>query len=181
MITQRLLEQCKSSWQQYGYKKTSIDLLCREIGISKGSFYSFFDSKEAMFYQVLRDTQQRLYAAVEAQLARRPGKQGVALALKEVYAQYSKSSFMYDTRCPDFLSFYYKLSDQQRQELNESSYTGARLMLNKPYLSLKIDEALALSVLSALLAGTAQADRLLCGGAEVFGFMIDHLIDHIFD
>lgn len=40
-IRKNLLEACKRSWAQYGYKKTSVDELCREAGISKGAFYLF--------------------------------------------------------------------------------------------------------------------------------------------
>ncbi|MCS4456029.1 TetR/AcrR family transcriptional regulator [Clostridium botulinum] len=45
IITEKLIRECKSNWQKYGYKKTSIDVLCRDIGISKGSFYSFLIRK----------------------------------------------------------------------------------------------------------------------------------------
>ena len=37
-IIKGLLETCRQSWTQYGYKKTSVDELCRQVGISKGAF-----------------------------------------------------------------------------------------------------------------------------------------------
>ena len=40
-IRKSLLEACKQSWTQYGYKKTSVDELCKHAGISKGAFYLF--------------------------------------------------------------------------------------------------------------------------------------------
>ena len=43
-IKKGLQDACKRSWTQYGYKKTSVDELCREAGISKGAFYLFFES-----------------------------------------------------------------------------------------------------------------------------------------
>ena len=52
-IRKSLLEACKQSWTQYGYKKTSVDELCKHAGISKGAFYLFFESKEALFCEVL--------------------------------------------------------------------------------------------------------------------------------
>ena len=52
-IKKGLQDACKRSWTQYGYKKTSVDELCREAGISKGAFYLFFESKEALFCEVL--------------------------------------------------------------------------------------------------------------------------------
>ncbi|HIH9993084.1 TPA: TetR/AcrR family transcriptional regulator [Clostridium botulinum] len=181
IITEKLIRECKSNWQKYGYKKTSIDVLCRDIGISKGSFYSFFDTKEALFYQVIKETQENLYEIVEDRISQNQSKYGVAEALKEIYLEYSKSSFMYDTKNPDFLSFFNKLSEQQRKELTEKSYVGTKFMLNKSFLSLKIDEDLAISILTAMLTSISQKDKMLCDSVEVFGFMIDNLIDDIFN
>ncbi|MHB9944230.1 TetR family transcriptional regulator [Clostridium botulinum] len=181
IITEKLIRECKSNWQKYGYKKTSIDVLCRDIGISKGSFYSFFDTKEALFYQVIKETQENLYEIVEDRISQNQSKYGVAEALKEIYLEYSKSSFMYDTKNPDFFSFFNKLSEQQRKELTEKSYVGTKFMLNKPFLSLKIDEDLAISILTAMLTSISQKDKMLCDSVEVFGFMIDNLIDDIFN
>ena len=48
-IKRSLQEACKQSRTQYGYKKTSVDDLCKLVGISKGAFYLFFESKEALF------------------------------------------------------------------------------------------------------------------------------------
>lgn len=181
IITEKLIKECKSNWQKYGYKKTSIDALCKDIGISKGSFYSFFDTKEDLFYQVIKETQEHLYEIVEERISQNQSKYGVAEALKEIYLEYSKSSFMYDTKNPDFLSFFNKLSEQQRKELTEKSYVGTKFMLNKPFLSLKIDEDLAISVLTAMLTSISQKDKMLCDSVKVFGFMIDNLIDDIFN
>src|SRR5690606_26145151 len=36
-----------------GYHETSVDTICREAGISKGAFYWYFESKEAVFLQIL--------------------------------------------------------------------------------------------------------------------------------
>ena len=36
-IRRNLREICKRYWTQYGYKKTSVDDLCKQAGISKGA------------------------------------------------------------------------------------------------------------------------------------------------
>ena len=38
-----------------GMRKTSVEQLTNAAGISKGSFYKFFDSKELLFFAVLED------------------------------------------------------------------------------------------------------------------------------
>ena len=36
-------------------KKTSVDQLTKAVGIAKGSFYKFFESKEMLFFAVLEN------------------------------------------------------------------------------------------------------------------------------
>ena len=48
-IKKGLQEACKQSWTQYGYKKTSVDDLCKQAGISKGAFYLFLNRKKPFF------------------------------------------------------------------------------------------------------------------------------------
>lgn len=181
VIKQRLIEECKASWKLHGYKKTSIDTLCQNIGISKGAFYIFFDSKESLFYQAIKQTQSQLYEIVENHLSRNQSKYGVAEALKEIYCEYCKGGFMYDIKSSDFQGFFNKLNPQQRNELNDLSYTSTKFMLDKPFLILKIDEKLAISILSVMLSSVTQKDNMLCDSEKVFEFMINNLIEDIFE
>lgn len=181
IITKKLIEECKYSWQRYGYKKTSVDELCKNVGISKGAFYIFFKTKEELFYNTLKEVQENLYKIVEEKIAINPNKNGVADALKEIFSEYNNSSFMYDTKSVDFISFFNKLSEEERNDLSNKSYIGAKVMLNKSFLKLKIEEELAISVLSAMLITITQKDYMLCDPINVFDFMIDNLIDSIFE
>jgi len=45
----------KKLFVQYGVKKTSVSLLTESVGIAKGSFYLFYDSKEELFIDILED------------------------------------------------------------------------------------------------------------------------------
>lgn len=180
-ITHKLLAECKKNWQIYGYKKTSIDVLCQNTGISKGAFYVFFDSKESLFYQVITQTQAQLYELVEQHLSENPSKYGIAKALKEVFAEYCNSSFMYDTKSTDFQAFLNKLSKEQRNQLNDLGHAKTEFMLRKPFLKLKIEEKLAMSILTAMLTVVSQKDNIPSNITEVFSFMIDNLIEKIFE
>jgi AcrR family transcriptional regulator len=52
LIGKRLLEQGYKLFSTYGLKKTSIEELALAAGISKGAFYLFYESKEALFMNV---------------------------------------------------------------------------------------------------------------------------------
>jgi AcrR family transcriptional regulator len=58
-IRARLLEQGYKLFAAYGLKKTNIEELAQAAGISKGAFYLFFDSKEALFMDVVELAEQR--------------------------------------------------------------------------------------------------------------------------
>lgn len=180
-IRESLIEGCKENWKKYGYKRTNIDELCTKAGISKGAFYIFFQSKENLFYETLKEVQHGLYALVEEILLEEQSKFGLAKALKAVYAEYGKSPFLYDTTGADFTSFINKLSDEENQTIIYSGYSGAKQMLNKPFLKLRIDEDKALSVLSCLLGIIEKKEKMTCDHIEVFNFMLDNLIDKIFE
>ncbi|MCE1252348.1 MAG: TetR/AcrR family transcriptional regulator [Anaerolineae bacterium] len=53
IIRSRLLQEGLKIFALYGLKKTNIEDLTRSIGISKGAFYLFYDSKEALYMDVL--------------------------------------------------------------------------------------------------------------------------------
>lgn len=47
---------------RYGVAKTTIDDLVKGAGIAKGSFYRFYQSKEALFFELLEKRQDKLRA-----------------------------------------------------------------------------------------------------------------------
>ncbi len=59
-IKQSLLEKGREYFIKYGLKKTSVDDLARAVGIAKGSFYRFFETKEALFFAIHEISEERL-------------------------------------------------------------------------------------------------------------------------
>ena len=90
-------------------------------------------------------------------------------------------SLMYDTRSSDFLSFSNKLSKEQRKDLFNSSYMDTLLGINKPFLKAKVNEEMIISVLTILLKSAQLENELLEDGEVVFNFMLEHLINDLFE
>jgi AcrR family transcriptional regulator len=69
VIRKRLVEQGYKLFSAYGLKKTSIEELAEAARISKGAFYLFYESKEALFMDVGELAEQRyreqIFAAVD--------------------------------------------------------------------------------------------------------------------
>ena len=60
IIHDRLMEKGKEFFATYGLKKTSVEDLTRAVGIAKGSFYTFFPSKEELYFDILEMEEQVL-------------------------------------------------------------------------------------------------------------------------
>ena len=126
-IKKSLQEACKQSWTQYGYKKTSVDDLCKQAGISKGAFYLFFESKEALFCEVLYSVQEQICNAASKVIEKHKDKYGVAEALKLIYREYDRNNFLYDSDSTDFTILMNKLSEEQAKKIEESNKMSQQL------------------------------------------------------
>uniref|UniRef100_N2APK8 HTH tetR-type domain-containing protein n=1 Tax=Eubacterium plexicaudatum ASF492 TaxID=1235802 RepID=N2APK8_9FIRM len=180
-IKRSLQEACKQSWTQYGYKKTSVDDLCRQVGISKGAFYLFFESKESLFCEVLCSVQEQICSAALEVIERHKDRYGVAKALKLIYREYDKNNFLYDSDSTDFTILMNKLSEEQAKKIEESNRMSRQLFSNRPYLKFKVDTDLAMSVIYSLIMNIKNKDILPHNHMETFDFMVDHLIDSLYE
>ncbi len=66
LIGKRLLEQGYKLFSAYGLKKTNVEEIAAAAGISKGAFYNFYESKEALFMDVIEQAEIRLRQEVLA-------------------------------------------------------------------------------------------------------------------
>lgn len=180
-IKRSLQEVCKQSWTQYGYKKTSVDELCRQVGISKGAFYIFFESKEALFGEVLCSVQEEICDAASKVIEKHKDKYGIAEALKFIYREYDKNNFLYDSNSTDYTILMNKLSAEQAKKIEESNNMSQQLFLRQPYLKFKIDTDMAMSVIYSLIMNIKNKDILPHNHMETFDFMVDHLIDSLYE
>ncbi len=180
-IRRNLQEACKQSWTQYGYKKTSVDDLCKQAGISKGAFYLFFESKEALFCEVLCSVQEQICNAALEVIRKYKEKHGVAEALKLIYREYDKNNFLYNPDSTDFTILMNKLSEEQAKKIEESNYMSQQIFLSQPYLKFKVDADLAMSVIYSLIMNIKNKDILPYNHIETFDFMVSNLVDSLYE
>lgn len=108
-------------------------------------------------------------------------KYGVAEALKLIYQEYDKNNFLYDSDSTDFTILMNKLSEEQAKKIEESNKMSQQLFLSQPYLKFKIDANLAMSVIYSLIMNVKNKDILPYNHMETFDFMVDHLIESIYE
>ena len=56
-IQSRLLEQGRTQFAAHGLRKVRVEELAAAAGISKGAFYLFYDSKEALFMDIVEEAE----------------------------------------------------------------------------------------------------------------------------
>ena len=180
-IRKSLIDICKQSWTQYGYKKTSVDEMCKQVGISKGAFYLFFESKEALFCEVLCSVQREICEMAEAAMEEDKGKSGVVKALKLIYRAYDKNSFLYGSDTADYTILMNKVSEEQAKEMEQAGELSRQLFLCHPALKFRVNANMAISVIYSLIMNIKNKDILPQNHLEVFDFMADKLIDDLYE
>jgi AcrR family transcriptional regulator len=63
-IRAQMREKGAKLFEKHGLKKTSVDELTEAVGISKGAFYLFFESKEELFLEVLEELEKDFRARI---------------------------------------------------------------------------------------------------------------------
>jgi AcrR family transcriptional regulator len=121
---ERLLAAAERVLARHGYGGASIDLVTAEAGYSKGAIYSNFESKEAVFLELLRVYMERDMAELERIVSLAPQQLPAALnAWLETMHCDSDCPLLvtelqlHARRNPAFAERYYALQDQQTRAL----------------------------------------------------------------
>lgn len=85
-LRKALLKETRRCAVTLGMKKTSVDQLTKAVGIAKGSFYRFYESKEMLFFAVLEDIHSELYGVADHALSEADGLPPSERAAKAVLA-----------------------------------------------------------------------------------------------
>lgn len=102
MALRREAEECLA---RYGVRRTTISELAKGAGISKGSFYRFFPSKEVLFFYAVEEYQKALFQGLFQMVKEEnlSGRDGLAEAIWYLFARV-KDSFLMTLMHPEEMS-----------------------------------------------------------------------------
>lgn len=182
-IRKRLEELCEECWIAQGYKKTSIKNLCDKAGISIGTFYTLYPTKEDLFSETIESIEKRLTEKVLDINRSRQTKEGFAQSMKELFREYDSKPFLYNVNTPDFQSFVTKLSEETIQKIKFDSFEFFNQAVKAANLTLKMEPSQAYGIFSALLSTINAKETLAvtCDYFTVFDCMTDILVNNIFE
>jgi AcrR family transcriptional regulator len=88
IIATRLKERGGQMFAKYGIKRTTVDDLARSAGISKGSFFTFFPSKEELFVTIFKEKLEELNSSIRRQI------ENSEIPVKSAFAGFLRKRFV---------------------------------------------------------------------------------------
>lgn len=89
VITNSLIEQGRILFSKFGFQKTSILEITKNVGIAQGTFYNFFNSKEELYFVILEMEEEKIkeqFIGVDILKENQPNK-----AIKSILRQMIKT------------------------------------------------------------------------------------------
>lgn len=91
-IRERLKEEAKICLQQYGVKKTTVNELVKKVKIPKGTFYLFYETKEALLFDALLEFHDEIENQLINDLNNVTNKRDVEQITQVIYSMYQKTN-----------------------------------------------------------------------------------------
>ena len=132
-IRRDLIREARCCGATVGMRKTSVEQLTEAVGISKGSFYKFFDSKELLFFAVLEDIHTECFAAAQKSLQENaaidPASRTAAAILAACRWLSETKAFVFIENDAEFLL--HRLPEEVKTAHYHDDETHIRLLLEK--------------------------------------------------
>ncbi len=174
-IHKALLTETRRCAVTLGMRKTSVDQLTQAVGISKGSFYRFFESKEMLFFTVLEDIHTELYDVADGVLRENIGLPPAERAAKAVLAVCERMS---DTGVMIFIendvaALLQRLPENIKAEHYHDDETHIRNLLESNSLSPKGGAELATATVRGLILTISHKKQI----GELYPQVLDILVN----
>jgi AcrR family transcriptional regulator len=185
LIRAQLLAKGRDLFATQGIKKANVEDLTKAANISKGAFYQFYDSKEALFFEILGQFEDEYHAGL-LEAAARPSaspRQQVKDVLMQAFTLWRTNPLFTNFNQKEFEYLARKLPEELLQvNLNKDEVFVARL------LGLWREQGVEIDCQPALFVGLTRAlffmslhERDLGPGVypDVIAFFIDAIAQQI--
>lgn len=162
-IRDDLIREARRCGITIGMRKTSVEQLTEAVGISKGSFYKFFDSKELLFFAVLEDIHTECFAAAQKSLQENtpllPAERAAAAILAACRWLSETKAFVFIEQDADFLL--HRLPEEVKTAHYHDDETHIRALLEAGgLLQPKGGMALAAATVRGLILTVSHQDQI---------------------
>jgi len=92
---ERILKAGEKHFKKYGFRKSSIGEICADAGISKPTFYKYFDKKETLFFAVIIYLGRDFFAAYTKRIQNATKASEKLAAYLETLEEYLRSNRLF--------------------------------------------------------------------------------------
>ena len=166
-IREKLKESARKYAVSIGFKKTSLDMLTADAGISKSSFYKFYDSKEMLFLEIAADWEAQVIAAVNESLQRDVGLDDKHRAANMVYTAFTTIHALGSCNflCDDLPELARFIPEEDARTHYLSSAQGIFDMLRRAEIHFSQPDEIVLAAIRILYLSIININRI---GADFF-------------
>ena len=161
-IRRDLIREARCCGVTVGMRKTSVEQLTEAVGISKGSFYKFFDSKELLFFAVLEDIHTECFAAAQKSLQENaaidPASRTAAAILAACRWLSETKAFVFIENDAEFLL--HRLPEEVKTAHYHDDETHIRTLLELGGLQPKGGMALATATVRGLILTVSHQEQM---------------------
>ena len=161
-IRRDLIREARCCGVTVGMRKTSVEQLTEAVGISKGSFYKFFDSKELLFFAVLEDIHTECFAAVQKSLQENaaidPASRTAAAILAACRWLSETKAFVFIENDAEFLL--HRLPEEVKTAHYHDDETHIRQLLEKYDLMPRRGASLAAATVRGLILTVSHKEQM---------------------
>ena len=157
-----LIREARCCGVTVGMRKTSVEQLTNAVGISKGSFYKFFDSKELLFFAVLEDIHREGFAVAQESLQKNaaidPADRAAAAILAACRWLADTKAFVFIEQDADFLL--HRLPEDVKTAHYHDDETHICTLLEEGGLQPKGGMALAAATVRGLILTVSHQEQI---------------------
>jgi len=140
----------------------------------------FYDSKEALFCDVMDDFQKSTRQMYDETLSSPPTKMEICQVLKKLYLEYTENNIITKRHSPDYQALLNKLPKEWRAKHSKNSEDGLAATLFAPNIKMKVSKDRAHGIIDTLLL-TVVNKELIKDHYEIFCTLLDCVIDEIYE
>ena len=153
-IRRDLIREARCCGVTVGMRKTSVEQLTEAVGISKGSFYKFFDSKELLFFAVLED----IHKSLQENAAIDPASRTAAAILAACRWLSETKAFVFIENDAEFLL--HRLPEEVKTAHYHDDETHIRQLLEKYDLMPRRGASLAAATVRGLILTVSHKEQI---------------------
>lgn len=179
IIKQKLMESCRACWERYGYKKTTVAEIAKMAGAATGTFYSFFESKEMLFWITADCYGKKIFEDITIGLSENPTREDLASTIKKLFCEIENNRWMLSWR-EDMEQFLRKLPANFLEDNSEKDLIDFSEVISRFKLRPKVDLDIVTAIFNTLSVSLYFPEIIGSRRKEALSLLVDSFVREIF-